>query len=145
MRLVNILIAVLIVSLFFMGIVLAHPKSDNFKTLLSEKQMSSNEDEEPYFTIARDKASYESLRKKHPKLPAASEINFKTHAVVAVYSQLPTPCHGLAFRKSGKTIYVSVKSPEKDVMCAQVISYVIEIKLVPVKKGETLKVVLPGK
>jgi hypothetical protein len=115
---------------------------NDYKTLLSEKTKdNANVEEEPSSVIVRDRAAYEKLREKHKGLPAAGTINFKKFAVVAAYTWLPTPCHGLRFTKTGSDITVSIKSPPNDMMCMQVIANIAEIRLVPATSKEKLKTV----
>lgn len=117
--------------------------SDNYKTLLKEKTDLFQEESESRSVIARDRAAYEKLRKSHPKLPSADTINFKRYAVIAAYVELPTPCHGLDFRKTSGRVAVMVTGPPPDTMCTQVIAPTVVIKLIPARPSEKLIVVFP--
>ena len=97
--------------------------------------------EEPLIYIARDAATYESLKKMVPELPAANGIDFKKTAVVAAFlGTKPTAGFEVNFAKAANnSVRIETVNKAQGSMVAQVLTTPFKVALVPADEEKPLQ------
>ena len=97
--------------------------------------------EEPLIYVARDAATYESLKKMVPELPAANGIDFKKTAVVAAFlGTKPTAGFEVNFAKAANnSVKIEIVNKAPGSMVAQVLTTPFKVALVPTDEEKPLQ------
>jgi hypothetical protein len=111
--------------------------NDAFKILVNENQSGV---EKPFVFVARDVNAYKELTKLVSQLPAISEIDFSTNAVVSVFlGTKPTPGYTVIFTKTDKGAKLITSAPPKDLILPQVLTSPVKIALIPQDEESSLQ------
>lgn len=120
---------------------------NEFKVLFETDQSAV---EEPFIFVARTEKQYAQLKTLTPDLPAFETIDWTQTAIVAVFAgQKPTPGFQINFEKTTSknidktfvSLKISLDSPPKDVMLAQVLTAPAKIVSIPVDEAGGISIV----
>jgi hypothetical protein len=101
--------------------------------------------EKPFIFVARDSKTYEILKKLQTGLPEASKFDFPRVAVVAIFAGTkPTPGYSIEISKKSNAFAVSISSPPRDAILAQVLTSPYKIVAIPVDEEKPLIIQTPS-
>ena len=95
--------------------------------------------EEPFLFVARDAETYAPLKNMLENMPAASEIDFKSQAVIAAFAGTKnTGGYSVEIKKSGDKISISVNAPPPDAMVTEALTMPYKVVVVSVEEENFL-------
>lgn len=124
-----------------------NPMANDFKVLVEDDQSGM---EEPFIFVARTPQQYAELKTFAQNLPTAETIDLTLNAVVAVFAgQKSTAGYGVNFEKTANVITdkiatsvkVTLTSPAKGAMLAQVLTAPMKIVLIPLEEDKGISVI----
>lgn len=110
--------------------------ADNIKVLA---QGSYGRAEEPFLFVARDAETYAPLKNMLENMPAASEIDFKSHAVIAAFAGTKnTGGYSVEIKNTSGKISISVNAPPPDAIVTDALTMPYKVVVVSVEEENFL-------